>query len=78
MPFGPSSIYSWSIGHILEHEFFSLGRLCSQGSKEKKSGFEVFGATFEGVFFNFVRSKKMVKSCRVRTKKLQSIKVRKK
>ena len=29
----PSSIYSWSIGHILEHEFFSLGRL---GGKEKK------------------------------------------
>ena len=21
----PSSIYSWSIGHILEHEFFCLG-----------------------------------------------------
>ena len=32
----PSSIYSWSIGHILEHEFFCLGRLGSQGSKEKK------------------------------------------
>ena len=36
---GPSSIYSWSISHILEHEFFCLG---SQGSKEKKSGFEFF------------------------------------
>ena len=32
----PSSIYSCSIGHILEHEFFSLGRLGSSGSKEKK------------------------------------------
>ena len=32
----PSSIYSWSIGHILEHEFFCLGCLGSQGSKEKK------------------------------------------
>ena len=32
----PSSIYSWSIDHILEHEFFSLGRLGSQGSKGKK------------------------------------------
>ena len=32
----PSSIYSWSIGHILEHEFFCYGRLGSQGSKEKK------------------------------------------
>ena len=38
----PSSIYSWSIGHILENEFFCLGRLGSQGSKEKKSGFEEF------------------------------------
>ena len=32
----PSSIYSWSIGHILEHEFFCLGRLGSSGRKEKK------------------------------------------
>ena len=32
----PSSIYSWSIGHILEHEFFCLGRLGSSGSKGKK------------------------------------------
>ena len=32
----PSSIYSWSIGHILEHKFFCLGRLGSQGSKGKK------------------------------------------
>ena len=34
--FGPSSIYSWSIDHILEHEFFCLGRLGCPGSKEKK------------------------------------------
>ena len=33
--FMPSSIYSWSIGHILAHEFFCLGRLGSSGSKEK-------------------------------------------
>ena len=32
----PSSIYSCSIGHILEHEFFCLGRFGSSGSKEKK------------------------------------------
>ena len=32
----PSSIYSWSVGHILEHEFFRPGRFGSQGSKEKK------------------------------------------
>ena len=32
----PSSIYSWSIDHILEHEFFCLGHLgcaCSKGKK---------------------------------------------
>ena len=33
---GPSSIYSCSLSHILEHVFFCLGRLGSQGSKEKK------------------------------------------
>ena len=32
----PSSIYSWSIGHILEHEFFCLGHLGCAGSKGKK------------------------------------------
>ena len=31
-----SSIYSWSIGHILEHELFCLCHLGSQGSMEKK------------------------------------------
>ena len=54
----PSSIYSWSIDHILEHEFFCLGCLGSQGSKEKKSVFEVFWATFEGGFFNYLWAKK--------------------
>ena len=34
--FNPSSIYSWSLGHILEHEFFFLGHLGCAGSKEKK------------------------------------------
>ena len=38
----PSSIYSWSIGHILEHDFFCLGHLGCAGSKGKKSGFEEF------------------------------------
>ena len=33
---GPSSIYSFSISHILKREFFCLGRFGSQGSKEKK------------------------------------------
>ena len=32
----PSSKYSWSIDHILEHEFFCLGHLGCAGSKEKK------------------------------------------
>ena len=32
----PSSIYSWSIGHILENEFFCLGHLGCAGSKAKK------------------------------------------
>ena len=36
MLFNPSSIYSWSKGHILEHEFFCLGRLGSSGNKGKK------------------------------------------
>ena len=43
-------------GHILEQELFCLGRLGSQGSKEK-SGFEEFWATFEGGFLNFLWAK---------------------
>ena len=37
------SVHSYLVftGHILEHEFFSLGHLGSSGSKEK-SGFELF------------------------------------
>ena len=54
----PSSIYSKSIGHILEQEIFCLGRLGNQGSKEK-SGFEEFWAIFEGGFFNFLWVKKL-------------------
>ena len=48
----PSSIYSWSIGHILEHEFFCLGRLGSQGSKGKKWIWGIL-SNFWGCFFNF-------------------------
>ena len=51
------SIYSWSIGHILEHEFFCLGCLGWAGVR-KKSGFEFFWATFEGVFSTFWGQKK--------------------
>ena len=34
--FSPSSIYSWPISHILEHDFFCLGHLGCAGSKGKK------------------------------------------
>ena len=63
------------------HEFFCLGCLGSQGSIREKSGLEEFWATFEGVFFNFWWSKqtfrKILNYCRVRTKKLHRIKVKK-
>ena len=45
---------SWSIGHILEHEL----AVWAVRALRKKSGFEVFKATFEGGFFNFLWSKK--------------------
>ena len=32
----PSTIYSWSIGHSLEHVFFYLGHLGSSGQQGKK------------------------------------------
>ena len=32
-PWYPSSIYSWSIGYILEHDFFCLGHLGCKGKK---------------------------------------------
>ena len=56
----PSSIYSWSIGHILKLEF-CLGHLGSQGSRGKKSGSEEFCENFEGGFFNFWWSKQHFK-----------------
>ena len=49
-----SSIYGWSIGHTLEHEFFCLGRLGSSGSKGKR-GFEFFWATFREFFSTFLQ-----------------------
>ena len=55
---GASSLYSWSISQILEHEFFCLGHLGSSGSK-KKSEFEFFWSTFKGVFFTFCGQKKL-------------------
>ena len=49
----PSSIYSWSIGHILEHECFCLGRLGSQGSKRKKVDLKNSDQLFRAVFSTF-------------------------
>ena len=48
---------SWSIGHILEHEFFCCGRLGSQGSKEKKVDLRNSEQLFRVVFFNFLWAK---------------------
>ena len=45
----------------MEQEFYCLGRLGSQGRKEKKSGFEEFYETFEGSFFQLFRAKKFEK-----------------
>ena len=52
----PSSIYSWSIGHILEHEFFCLGLGCA-GSKGKKWIWDFLSNFWGCFFFNFLRAK---------------------
>ena len=49
------SIYSWSIGHILEHEFFCLGWA---GSKEKKVDLSFSGQLLRVVFFQLFKGKK--------------------
>ena len=54
----PSSIYSWSIDHILEHEFFCSGRLGSQGSKEKKVDLSFYEQLLRVVFSTFCGQKK--------------------
>ena len=54
---GPSSIYSWSIGRILEHEFFCLGRLGSSGSKGKKVDLSFSEHLLRGFFQLFVGKK---------------------
>ena len=53
----PSSIYSWSIGHILEHEFFCLGSLGWVGSKEKKVDLSFSEQFFRVVFSTFLEQK---------------------
>ena len=57
----PSSIYSWSIDHILEHEFFCLGRLGSQGSKEKKVDLSFYEQLLRVFFSTFGGQKKKLK-----------------
>ena len=64
----PSCIYSCSISHILEHEFFCLGHF---GNPVRKKN-EVFIATFVGFFSTFngqKNSNSFKKYCSVRTKK---------
>ena len=57
----PSSIYSWSIGHILEHEFFCLGHLGCAGSKGKKVDLRNSEQLFRVVFSTFGGQKKNLK-----------------
>ena len=54
----PSSIYSWSIGHILEHEFFCAGHLECVGSKEKKVDLSFSEQLLRVVFSTFCGKKK--------------------
>ena len=56
--FLPSSIYSWSIGHILEHELFCLGHLGCAGSKGKKVDLRNSEQLFRVVFSTFGGQKK--------------------
>ena len=55
--FDPSSIYSWSIGHILEYEFFCLGRLGCAGSKGKKVDLSFSEQLLRVVFSTFCGQK---------------------
>jgi hypothetical protein len=52
----PSSIYNWSIGHILEHELLCVGRL---GSKEKKVDLSYSEQLLRVVFSTFVGKKNL-------------------
>ena len=55
--FIPSSIYSYSIGHILERKFFCLG---SQGSKVKKVDLRNSEQLLRVVFSTFCEQKKNI------------------
>ena len=54
-------MYSCSIGHILEHEFFCLDRLGSSGSKEKKVDLSYSEQLLRVVFSTFCGQKKFEK-----------------
>ena len=57
----PSSIYSCSIGHILEHEFCHLGCWAVLWKISETTKILLKYATFEGGFFNFLRAKQIFK-----------------
>ena len=59
MHFGPSSIYSWSVSHILKRELFCLGRFGSQGSKGKKVDLSFSEQLFRVFFFQLFVDKTM-------------------
>ena len=54
----PSSIYSCSIGHSLEHKFCHLGCWAVLWKISETTKILLKYATFEGVFLNFLRAKK--------------------
>ena len=77
----PSSIYSWSIGHILEHEFFCLGHLGCAGSKGKKVDLSFSEQLLRVFFSTFCGQKKLLncfglKSLCSKTKQLRSVLVK--
>ena len=54
---GPSTIYSWSIGHILEHEFFYLGHLGCAGNEKNKVDLSFSEQMLRAVFSTFCGQK---------------------
>jgi hypothetical protein len=60
----PSSKDSWSIGHILEHEFYCFGRLGSKGKKVDLRNSEqllrVVFSTFGGQNKHFKKNLKLL------------------
>ena len=69
----PSSIYSSSIGHILEHEICHLGCWAGKGKFLKRWNFCLSKQLFEVVFSCFDCQKKFYKHFCVRIEKLHKI-----